>query len=374
MASITFRLKSSNHWGSIDMKGNVISCKEIREAVAAKISAPPEEICVFMADSDALLHPEEDLPAYAVVDVVRQAYTGKPIAKGRHENVTLSTAAGVDGRSRLIGSASASTVLTEDERLAQLQADVTLDTGIDEVSGRFRRGGGRGGFGGGQHFRFGSGAIQNGFEEDSFHPPQKGYICHNCGKGGHFIQHCPSAKGGKHMKVLSAPIGIPESMLVECTMDDPAPKFITRDHRLVKRRLDSGALSGVAILSTGDGSVSSPTSSESFTSAQAKDHVAISPTSGTAVETVEPPNELLCLIDNIMAKEAMKVPCCGRLMCRSCFNAIVEEALSRNIDDDVASTCPGCGEPLLMDDVTDATKERRLIEEQLSSRKRARET
>lgn len=55
------------------------------------------------------------------------------------------------------------------------------------------------------------------------------------------------------MKVISLPVGIPESMLVECTMDDPAPKFITRNHRLVKRRVDAGAFAQVAAAEQEDG-------------------------------------------------------------------------------------------------------------------------
>lgn len=111
-------------------------------------------------------------------------------------------------------SASAAPSATEEERLAQLQAEVGWETGIDDVaaSRRGRRGGwARGGGcaaghsaaapyasapGGGGIQRWGGG-YRGGGPEDSFRPPPKGYVCHNCGKGGHLIQHCPSARGGR---------------------------------------------------------------------------------------------------------------------------------------------------------------------------------
>ncbi|CBZ30856.1 conserved hypothetical protein [Leishmania mexicana MHOM/GT/2001/U1103] len=405
VASITFRLKSSNHVGTIDMEGSVMSCRDAQQAIAAKLRAPPEEINVFLAGSTALLHPEEDLPAYAVVDVVRQTHSGKPLFLSRPKFAPLPysldsipSSSGVGGPAGF-GDGQA---LTEEERIAQLQAEAALDTGIDEVSSRFRRGGrgGRGGMGGGRggmgggggsDLFFGGGrgrgdAIRANMEEN-FRPPPKGYICHNCGKGGHLIQHCPSAKGGKAMKVLSFPVGIPESMLVECTMDDPAPKFITRDHRLVKRRVDPSVFTAMSVAGIG-GDVSGDTGrdddlhemaiGQANATGTAKVNSTLVTTAETSSSTKPTDATLSCVVHNGVAREAMKLPCCGRLMCQSCFTKMAEEALdeTRSLDDenDGGVVCPGCKEPLIMDEVVPATEERDRIKQLLRERKRERDT
>lgn len=375
--SITFRLKSSNHVGTIDMEGNVMSCRDAQQAIAAKLSAPPEEINVFMAGSTSLLHPDEDLPAYSVVDVVRQTYTGKPIFSSRpRSTMPFASSGGAEGTAPGGPASHSNLPLTEEERIAQLQAEVSLDTGIDEVSTRYRRGG-RGGFVGGR----GGGGRGEGMRpnmDEMFRPPPKGYICHNCGKGGHLIQHCPSAKGGKAVKVLSQPLGIPESMLVECTMDDPAPKFITRDHRLVKRRVDPSAFSSISIAGL------APTSSlpvPENTSAGGTDGIDVSEDRVEATEERDAPVKLLCIADKVLARDAMRLPCCGRLMCHDCFNTMAEAALDGDCpaysDDDGDSEegcvrCPNCKEPLIMDDVVPAVAEREEIQILSASRKRMR--
>ncbi|XQJ31238.1 nucleic acid binding protein, putative [Leishmania guyanensis] len=409
VASITFRLKSSNHVGTIDMEGSVMSCRDAQQAIAAKLRAPPEEINVFLAGSTALLHPEEDLPAYAVVDVVRQTHSGKPLFFTRPKFAPPLSSLDSIPNSSGFGSPVAfgdGHTLTEEERLAQLQAEAALDTGIDEVSTRFRRGGrgghrgmggGRGGMGGGgvSELYFGGGrgrgdAMRISMEE-SFRPPPKGYICHNCGKGGHLIQHCPSAKGGKVMKVLSFPVGIPESMLVECTMDDPAPKFITRDHRLVKRRVDPSVFTAMSIAGIGT-DVSSENGQDDGLCKTAlgpgndTERAEVNDTSTSTAEaspaptssTTKPTSDVAfsCAVHNGLAREAMRLPCCDRLICHSCFTKMAEEALdeTRSLDDedDGGAVCPGCKEPLIMDEVVPATQEQERIKQLLLERKRER--
>lgn len=418
VASITFRLKSGSHVGTIDMEGSVMSCRDAQQAIALKLCAPPEEINIFHAGSTALLHPDEDLPAYAVVDVVRQSYTGRPTYLPRPkynplDNMPLPSASSGFGGAGPLGSADGQ-ALTEEERLVQLQAEAALDTGIDEVSTRFRRGGyggrgggyGRGGMGGGggggpggaggggDFFGAGRGrgdALRANMEEN-FRPPPKGYICHNCGKGGHLIQHCPSAKGGKTMKVLSFPVGIPESMLVECTMDDPAPKFITRDHRLVKRRVDPSVFTAISVAGVTDDGDSGDLAEmdvrvpETGTAAEGAPGSAASGTGGSATTSPPPASAasaaansadaaLLCAVHHGVARDAMKLPCCGALICEGCFTKMAEEALdeTRSLEDmEGGAECPSCKEPLIMDEVVPATEEREKIKQLLLERKRER--
>jgi uncharacterized membrane protein YgcG/DNA-directed RNA polymerase subunit RPC12/RpoP len=425
VASITFRLKSSNHVGTIDMEGSVMSYSAAQQAIAAKLCAPPEEIDVFLAGSTSLLHPDDDLPAYAVVDVVRRTQSSsRPAYPARPRPAALPTSMDAPGSSGYPGfyGAGMSDVnadgqpLTEEERLAQLQAEAALDTGIDGVSTRSHRGGrgmgmgrgrggagGRGGTGSGGPGEEGGGFYGGGGRGrgdayranmmENFRPPPKGYICHNCGKGGHLIQHCPSAKGGKALKMLSFPVGIPESMLEECTMDDPAPKFITRDHRLVKRRVDPSVFTAISIAGiTGAGGAEGKKDSdddmheilhvpgegrETGASANTSNNDA---TGGNAISCLLPApvdSKYVCIVDNVVARDAMKMPCCGRLMCQTCFTKMAEEAFdeTRSLDDvdDAGVVCPSCGEPLIMDEVVPASEEREQIKARLAERKRERE-
>ncbi|EPY21486.1 nucleic acid binding protein [Strigomonas culicis] len=358
MVSITFRLKSSNYVGTIDIKGNVISYQEALEAIASKISAQPDEIRVFMAGSTALLHPEEHIPAYAAVEVVRESAAGKAPTRprapppGAHAGRAAAMAAPASANK---DSEKEERHLTEEERLAQLQNEVALDTGISEVQGRFRREA--------PH------AMQNNRRrEENLLPPPDGYICHNCGKGGHFIQHCPSARNGGHLKELSLPLGIPESMLEECSMDDPAPKFITRDHRIVKRRLDASALYSVASLiqsgTRGEDGVSVGTATADGDGKGQDDK----PAEGGADQGNR--DAYLCIVDGVLAKNAVKTQCCGKLLCADCFDQLLSAALDS--DDGEPALCPHCKELLLLDSVAPALEARQVIET-LARKKRPRE-
>ncbi|KPI85455.1 hypothetical protein ABL78_5476 [Leptomonas seymouri] len=418
VASITFRLKSSNHVGTIDMEGSVMSYSAAQQAIAAKLCAPPEEIDVFLAGSTSLLHPDDDLPAYAVVDVVRRTQSSKPAYPSRPKPPLLHASMDTPGSSGLAGGYAGGVgdvnadgqPLTEEERLVQLQVEAALDTGIDSVSTRPYHGGRGGGMGRGRGVgRGGAGADdtnsdfyfggRGGGRGDSFRanmvenfrPPPKGYICHNCGKGGHLIQHCPSAKGGKALKMLSFPVGIPESMLEECTMDDPAPKFITRDHRLVKRRVDPSAFTSISIAGMG-GSNNGADAERDNTGLTGKDLFATGveeqgsaiadssnggtgESSGAASALAPVESKYLCVVDRLVARDAMKMPCCGRLICQTCFTKMAEEAFdeSRSLDDDdPGAVCPSCGEPLIMDEVVPATVEREQIKTLIAARKRER--
>lgn len=354
VATITFKLRSSNHVGIIDVPQRVISCREIKEAIATQLSTSPEEIDIFVSGSSDYLHPHEELPAYTVVEVVRHVATGRP-PSGRPRETTTTTAA---PRAARRGAEVAEGAMTEEERLARLSEAVAAETGIDEVGG-WRARQGRGG-------RPPGGA--GGSRDDLFRPPPPGYICHNCGKRGHLIQHCPAAKGAGKLKVLSLPTGIPETMLVECTMDDPAAKFVTRDGRLVKRRLDNASFTGV-LANAADVAYVSKDASTGLKSCQT-DGCESEAAEGNTKATEE--SKLLCGWDKVVAGNAMKTPCCGTLLCESCFNEKVEEMISRDEAEEAPLLCPGCKEPLPVHDVAPAVEEREIIRA-LHSRKRGRE-
>ncbi|ORC92160.1 putative nucleic acid binding protein [Trypanosoma theileri] len=374
VATITFKLRSSNHVGIIDVPQRVISCREIKEAIAEKLSGSPEEIDIFVSGSSDYLHPEEELPAYTVVEVVRHIASGRPPPKRERETTTTTTTTTTGTTGGTTTSASSSNAagrilsrrgkkeeeeaapLTEEERLAQLSEAVAVETGIDEVgSWRMRQMRNRpmGGPGGNR--------------EDSFRPPPPGYICHNCGKKGHLIQHCPGAKGPRGLKLLSLPTGIPETMLVECTMDDPAAKFVTRDGRLVKRRLDNASFTGVVTTVTDVVDVVKENNGEDERNEKKEGEEETANTT-TNNNTTATQTKLLCGWDKVLAKNAMKTPCCGTLLCGSCFTEKVEEMISCDDPDVDPLLCPGCSKPLSVPDVTEAVEERKLIEALLAGK------
>lgn len=358
MSSITYRLKSSNHIGTIDIKGSLITCREAEECIAQKLKLPLDEINIFLAGSTSLLHPEENIPAHTIVDVVRHVGCGKLSAgKAKNESATSTSLP----PSLTNSSLESSTPLTEEQRLAQLQEEVTLDTGIHETRGR--GGGGRGGF---YSRGFGRGGFElpsspggfgrKPFREETFHPPPKGYICHHCGKGGHLIQHCPGVRngvGGAPGKALASPIGIPESMLEQCSIDDPAPKFITRDNRIVKRKvLDSAFICTVASFAN----FSSPVSGvKRYRNEEEGELFPHDEKEKKGIQWSRVKNEKgKCIKCCMTAAEPLKTPCCGLLLCRECFEELGEGALSDENFSPDDMKCPNCNEVLAMDEVVEA--------------------
>nr|CCC93115.1 unnamed protein product [Trypanosoma congolense IL3000] len=359
VATITFKFKSSNHVGVIDVPHRVMSCREVKEAIAEKLGGSPDEIDIFVSGTTDYLHPNEELPAYTVVEVVRHVGSGRPPPRREHESTgPVATHAATNAPSRGLqrgetADNESGLALTEEERLAQLNEAVAADTGINEVvTWKMRQARGRG-----------AGFV------DNFRPPPPGYICHNCGKKGHLIQHCPAAKGAKGLKLLSLPTGIPETMLVECTMDDPAAKFVTRDGRIVKRKLDNQSFVGVVTTADTEEMNEQPINGDSCDgTGDAEDGVGEAMTEKKSNSTR---SQFLCAWDAVIARNAMKAPCCGVLFCESCFNKRVEEMIAQDDIAEMPLHCPNCKELLDVPEVQAATDERKTIE-LLLSRKRGR--
>jgi hypothetical protein len=216
-----------------------------------------------------------------------------------------------------------SAAATEEDRIAMLQHNVGAHTGASE---RFSR----------PQFR-----RQNTETIDSRKPPPPGYVCHGCGRSGHYIEHCPNGRIGERPKALQAPIGIPESMLEECPPDFEGTKYVTRDGKLVRRRIDR----------------------QSFVAVQSRDH---------EPETV--PAHLKCCSCKKLLVDAMSLPCCSQAICSSCLDSSVAAACAAAPDD--PPTCPSCRTLLIVDDVEIADSVRKEAASFVSeaSRKRPRES
>jgi hypothetical protein len=316
---VTFCMKSSSHVGTVAFSGSSCQARALCALIAERIHCAEDEIDLFTSGG-VKIGPDDPVAASSFVEVARRALELDP--KKRPPPRPRPKAGGTGGEMVAVDHIAAT---SEEERIAMLQHNVGSHTGASERFGRpqFRR--------------------QNTETIDSRKPPPPGYVCHGCGRSGHYIEHCPNGRIGERPKALSAPIGIPESMLEECPPDYDGPKYVTRDGKLVRRRVDK----------------------QSF--------VAMDALEGNAVPLVDIPGHLKCPVCLHLVVDAMSLPCCSRAVCFSCLNQSVSVASEKFPDD--PPTCPVCQTTLIVDDV-EISEELRAEAASLKAegaRKRARE-
>ena len=309
-SSITFRLKSARQGDSVSFIGKNIKVRQAAGLIAAKIGCADNELDLHL--DGRVLGLEDELQSYSDVEVVRKVvqHRGKPVSALQKE-----VKAKEDAKSMWAGGTGASLGLlgeTEEERIAEMSAAI----GREHASARSEFGGPRrGGFGG----RSGPAVGGTGADGQRRAPP-KNYICHACGKGGHYIEDCPESTRGER-KRFSAPVGIAEAKLERVDADAAGPKFVTRNGDWVRRRVDGDALLvGVA-------------------------HV-VAP-SGGAVEV-----EVQCPWCKGICIDAVRLPCCDATICSPCLNDAVE-----NND----AECHSCNSGIVVDEVEPDTEMRRLV-------------
>lgn len=286
-SSLVWRLDSALNGDVIKFSGKSIKTRAAAAEIAKKLNCTELEVDIQL--DGRMLPLEDDIPAYSEVQVFRKVLArtkGKPLGQIQREALAKAEAKNVygSGTSELPANFED---MTEDEQIIAMSAAASRDQAA-------ARGRGRGGFGRGRGDGMRKGAV----------PPN--YICHSCGKGGHYIQDCPDAQKGE-AKRFSAPVGIAEAKLERVSADDPGPKYVTRDGQWVRRKLDSGALA-----------------------------------TNIPVRTENIPSEIQCTWCNGVCVEAQELPCCDAVVCGPCLDKAVNEN---------DCTCQSCEESIVLDDV-----------------------
>ena len=318
---ITFKMKSSTHVGTVAFAGSSCQGKVLAALVAERIHCAEDELELFTTGGSKIF-PDDLLGANSFVEVARKALELDPRRRPPPKTRSKGMAGGIGGEMVAVDHNMA---VSEEERISQLQQNVGSHTGAQE---RFNR----------PQFR----RQQNNDHLDNKKPPPPGYVCHGCGKSGHYIEHCPNGRLGEKPKVLTAPIGIPESMLEECDPDYTGPKYVTRDGKFVRRKVDRQSFVGVV-------------GSSNTNDAQEGDDV---------------PDALKCTLCSLLLRDAMTLSCCERSVCSCCLEKWVTTAMETNPDE--PPVCPVCCEVLIVDDVKIADELRKEVNALKTSRKRPR--
>ena len=121
------------------------------------------------------------------------------------------------------------------------------------------------------------------------------------------------------MATVGAPTGIPESLLVECSADDPA-RCVTRDGRFVKRIVANG------YIPLGEG----------------VDEASRAPM----------PEDWKCGICHLLLEKAVQLDCCKTRACGNCVEKYVTEK---------GAECFGCDDYISLDDLEPLTQLREDI-------------
>ena len=306
-------MKSSRHVSTVAFTGTSCQGKVLSALIAERVGCGEDEIDVFKQTGDKI-YPDDFVSASTFVEVTRRAQELDPKKRPPPKPRPKMASAG-GGEMSAIDHMSG---VSEEDRIRMLQHNVGSHTGASERFGRpqFRR--------------------QNTETIDSRKPPPPGYVCHGCGKSGHYIEHCPNGRIGERPKTISAPIGIPESMLEECPVDYDGPKYVTRDGRLVRRIVDKHSyVTGVDFCADDADEEDEPPAAAGGAYG--------APTAAR----VKLPTHLTCPACTALVKEAMLLPCCNRGICKICLERTMQLAMA---SDDPPS-CPACDELLLMDDV-----------------------
>lgn len=324
---VTYALRSAQHVGTVQIGARELKCREVRAIIAERIKAQEDDVALFFGGSKVPISLDEPIQANMMLEVERGALTTAPPPNGRpmrtqrepRPNALIPRAAAADAHSAPMSRGSG-----EDDMILQMQSDVAMATGVDATQRRRPIGDGP---------NRPAGPMRE---------PPKGYICHNCGKGGHHIQDCPEAM---KMKKFQSTAGIPESMLEPCDASDPRARFVTRSGVICRRKVFSAA-----------------DEHDRFLYTQQTEEA-----EGVVPNTTEVPPSLLCKICTKVLVKAVKTPCCSESCCESC---LLNGDLAASGDPDGPPLCRVCDEVLMVDDVVEDMNARRELEE--LSRKRPR--
>jgi protein MPE1 len=191
------------------------------------------------------------------------------------------------------------------------------------------------------------------------HEPPPKYVCHRCGKPGHWIQMCPtnSDPNFESKPKIKRTTGIPRSFMKK--LDKPLGEGD-----------DEEALQGGSIMMDADGNhvIVNP---DNATWEKAEAKLKASAAQRQEAETGSKELQELgleCAIDKKLFDNPVKTPCCGKTFCYDCIeNTLVENDL----------TCPFCNtESVLIDDLAtdeDMVAKIRKYEDDKVAEKKAKE-
>jgi protein MPE1 len=192
------------------------------------------------------------------------------------------------------------------------------------------------------------------------HEPPPKYVCHRCGKPGHWIQMCPTNNDPtfESKPKIKRTTGIPRSFMKK--LDKP----------LEGEELDD-ALQGGTVMIDADGNhviVNPDTATWEKAEAKLKASAAQKQEADEAGSKELQELGLECPIDKKLFENPVKTPCCGKTYCHDC----IENAL---VDNDL--TCPNCStDAVLIDELVtdeDMVASIRKYEDDKVAEKKARE-
>ena len=308
-STLTYKLKSSKHGNTVSFPGKRIKGGEVAILIAEKLECESDEVDLFV---DGIpVRRDEDIPAYTQVEVIRKNVVrmGRPPSafrktKEAEANDTFKSSADIPNLPTM--------AVGEEDALDAMKRDV----GFEKRTAAGGRGGGsfgpRGGGGGGFVGRGGAFTDSNNGEAKRG-PPPPNYICHACGKGGHYIQDCPERF--RTAKRINSAVGISSKQLEAVSAGDPGPKYAGANGQLFRRVRDAAQLEGLSSAEDKQGEI---------------------------------PLDLLCPWCGRALKEAILMPCCGCVACNRCVDKLV----------DSDGICKACEEEFMLDQVEPCEKTR----------------
>lgn len=192
------------------------------------------------------------------------------------------------------------------------------------------------------------------------HEPPPKYVCHRCGKPGHWIQMCPTNNDPnfESKPKIKRTTGIPRSFMKK--LDKPLGEGEEEE-----------ALQGGTIMLDADGNhviVNPDTATWEKAEAKLKASAAQKQEAEEAGSKELQELGLECPIDKKLFDNPVKTPCCGKTYCHDC----IENAL---VDNDL--TCPNCGtDAVLIDELAadeDVAARIRKFEDDKVAEKKAKE-
>jgi protein MPE1 len=192
------------------------------------------------------------------------------------------------------------------------------------------------------------------------HEPPPKYVCHRCGKPGHWIQMCPTNNDPtfESKPKIKRTTGIPRSFMKK--LDKPLGEGEEEE-----------ALQGGTIMLDADGNhviVNPDTATWEKAEAKLKASAAQKQEAEEAGSKELQELGLECPIDKKLFENPVKTPCCGKTYCHDC----IENAL---VDNDL--TCPNCGtDAVLIDELAtdeDMVAKVRKYEDDKVAEKKAKE-